>query len=358
MHDTFDVAIVGGGIIGCSSAYALSAAGASVVVLEKDRVAAHASGGAAGILSTLDDVPGTPAATLNLASLALHSSYAERLRDETRIDVEYQQVGSLTLLTQQQVEQVRSDSRLIGGQELRELEPAVDPSWAGALFQRRDGQVNAGLLTRALAEGAARYGAEIREGSPVREILVEGDRVTGVQTPDGPIAANHVVLAAGPWTPFLAPRGWTIPVDAVKGEILWVTTRPRLLNRPIFAGHYLVPKPVVGIAIGATYRRDRFDETPALGPLAELAATALQAIPALRDAQFSHVWAGIRPFAADGRPILGPVPGLDGLILATGHGAYGITLSLITGELVRDWVLEKPLPFPAGAFNIGRFAAR
>ncbi|HZU14816.1 MAG TPA: FAD-dependent oxidoreductase [Chloroflexota bacterium] len=349
------VIVIGGGVIGCASAYALAREGVPVVVLEKDHIAAHASGGAAGILSTLDDEPGSPDAALNSASLALHPVYAERLREETRIDVEYQRAGTLTLLEGGVTPAVRPGQQLLNRAELLELEPAVGPVWTGAVFQTGDGQVNAGRLTRALAEGAARRGAEICEGRIAQELLVDGGRVRGVRTPDGEIRAEHVVLAAGPWSLRFSSPSLPIPLIPTKGEILWVKTRPQALRRPIFAGHYLVPKPTIGLAVGATYRQDGFNEIPALGAVAELAATALRAVPSLAAAAFSRMWSSIRPIPADGRPILGPVLGMEGLIVATGHGAYGIALSLVTGELVRDWVLGRPISLDVSVFSPGRF---
>lgn len=303
-----DVVVIGGGIIGCASAYTLSREALRVVVLEKDHVAAHASGGAAGILSTMDDVPGTPDAALNRASLALHPVYARRLLDETRIDVEYQQAGTLRLFDGEPPE-LSPGGRLVGRTELREMEPAVGPAWEGATFQPEDGQVNAHRLTRALAEGAAQRGVEILEGRIAQEILIAGGRVRGVMTPEGPIHAEHVVLAADPWSLRFASPALPIPLVPTKGEILWVQTRPRALHRPIFAGHYLVPKPTIGIAVGATYRQDGYNEIPALGAVAELAATALRAVPS-------------------------------------------------TAELVRDWVLGRPSSLEVAPFSAARFLPR
>lgn len=355
-----DVVVVGGGIVGCASAYALAREGLRVQVFEQDRVAAHASGGSAGILSTRDKTTGTPYYQLAEASLALYPTYAARLREETGIDVEYQQEGVLTLLRSEDLE--RGDrgfppvTRLLDRVEVRELEPNIGEQWAGGILHCGDGQVNTGRLTRALAEAAARRGVRFDEGVTVTGFLEEGDTVRGVRTSAGDVRAGNVVLAAGPWSGLLAGSlGRPFPVFPVKGQIVWARTRPRALQRPIFAGCYLVPKYDLGIAIGASEEMNGFDETPTLEPAAQLIETAVAACPMLRDAELSRVWASIRPGTPDEEPILGPVAGRPGLILATGHHANGILLSLISGELVANWVLGRPQPFDVSAFRVERF---
>jgi glycine oxidase len=353
-----DVAVIGGGVIGCAAAYALAGEGLRVVVLERDRVAAHASGGAAGIVSSRDDPVGTPFDRLNRASLELHPVVAEQLRAETGIDVEYQRDGVLTLLHPHEMDaEIRFDARLLDRAEMLELEPNIGPAWAGAIYHLNDGQVNTARFTQALAEGAARRGAVIREGVTVRDLVTEGNRVRGVRTTEGEIGAEWVVLAAGPWSGLLGERiGVPLPVFPVKGEIVWAKSRPRLLHRPVFAGCYLVPKPEQGIAIGATHIRTGFDEMPTVGGALDLLEVGVEAVPALGAAELSRVWSSVRPGTPDGLPILGPAECLPGLILATGHYAYGIALSLITAQVVRSFVLGTPPPVDVAAFRPERFA--
>jgi glycine oxidase len=355
--ERFDVAVIGGGIEGCASAEALTRVGLRVVVVERDRVAAHASGGAAGLLSSRDDETGSPMDRLNRASLALHGPTAARLREETGIDVEYQQEGIIGLLKPHELDQEpRWDARRLSAAELRELEPALAPA-DGAILHIDDGQVNAARLTRALADAAALRGAEIRQGTSVAAFLRDGDRIVGVKTTQGPIRADWTVLAAGPWSRQLGETiGLTIPLYPSKGEIVWARSHPQRLRRPVFAGAYLVPKPSMGLAIGATSLPGRSDETPSLGGMQVLIGLATAAIPSLADAAFDHVWAGLRPCTPDALPVLGPVDGYDGLLLATGHHAYGIALSLITGELIRCWVTGDEPPVEPAPFRLARFA--
>lgn len=354
MHPAPDVVIIGGGIIGSASAYTLAEAGLRVHVVERDRIGAHASGGAAGLLSTRDDEPNTRIDILNRASLALHPRYAEKLREETRIDVEYQQAGTLVLTDDAEHPIIPTrGARYVDRREMLEMEPCIGEKWQGAIFYEGDGQVNAGRLTQALAEAAARKGATFDQGCIATGFLGDGSRVRGVRTSAGDVLAAWTLISGGPWSGLLATSlGISIPVRPVKGQIIWATPRPAILNRPIFAGCYLVPKPEAGIAIGATYEDAGFDETPTIDGARELTAFAADAVPAIRDAALSRAWSSVRPVSLDGLPILGPVVSHPGLLIATGHGANGIALSLITGELVRSWVLGKPEPVDSRAFRL------
>ena len=357
-----DVVVVGGGVVGCASAYALAREGVHVQVIEQHRVGAHASGGSAGILS--DGQGDSPFERLCAASRKLHSVYAPRLREETGIDVELQERGSLTLLETNDLAfgapESSPDMQWLDRRELHALEPALGERWERGVFFPGDGQVNTGRLTRALAEAAARRGVRFSEGVTVTGFLGDGERVSGVRTTAGEVAAGMVVLASGPWSGLLGSAlGRPIPVFPVKGQIVWARTRPLTLGRPVFAlGCYLAPKYEMGIAIGATEERAGFDETPTLAGTAELIEMALSICPALAGVELARVWASLRPGSEDGLPILGPVPGSPGIIVATGHYRTGILLSLITGELVCSWVLGRPQPVDATAFRPDRFVGR
>jgi glycine oxidase len=353
-----DVLIIGGGVIGCAVAYVLARAGIGVRLLEQHRVGAHASGGAAGLLAVhAERMDEGSFEQLALASRDLFRTYAPRLQEETGIDIEFQQHGLLMLIEPERAaaaraaEQRSQHLRWLEPIEVCELEPALGTRW-GALFSPQDGQVNSGRLTQALAEAAARHGAQIDEGVVVTGLLVDGERVCGVQSSAGHIHAALVIIAAGPWSGLLGDAiCCPIPVSPVKGQLVWARMRPLVLRRPVYApGCYLAPKYTQGIVIGATEEDTGFDEHPTLGAVADLIAAAIEVCPTLRDAEFTRVWASLRPCSADGLPLIGPVPERQGLFLATGHFRNGILLSLITAELIANWVLEQPQPFDVSPF--------
>jgi glycine oxidase len=351
-----DVVVIGGGVIGCSIAYELARRGATVTVLERERIGAHASGGSAGILSPSHE--GGSFATLASAGLALFPEVAPQLREETGIDIEFQQAGVLTLVTPEVAESARGlvgpEVRWLVGSEIHELEPALRGGWAGALFAPSDGQVNTGRLTAALAEGAVRLGATVREGVAVERMLDSGN---GVMTSGGAVSADHVVLAAGPWSgPLSEALGVPLPVRPVKGQLVWARKRPSPLHRPVFLpGGYLAPKYEMGITIGATEEDAGFDERTTLSGTAALIRLGVEACPALADAELIRIWASLRPASGDGLPIIGPVPDMPRLIVASGHFRNGVLLSLITGRLVSDSIEGRWPALDLAPFSPGRF---
>ncbi|MGH7409422.1 MAG: NAD(P)/FAD-dependent oxidoreductase, partial [Candidatus Methylomirabilales bacterium] len=212
MIKTTDVAIIGGGVIGCAAAYALATAGLRVLLLERDRIACEASGEAAGMLAPQAEASEAgPFLGLGTASRDLFPALAAALREETGLDVEYRQDGTLyPCLDEDEEEEARSRfawQRAQGlpvewweAEEVRKAEPGISPAVRGALFIPGDHQVTSGTFTRALALAAARRGVEIWEGAPVTGFVRDRKRIVGVKNLDRTVSAGRYVLAAGPWS--------------------------------------------------------------------------------------------------------------------------------------------------------------
>jgi glycine oxidase len=191
-------------------------------------------------------------------------------------------------------------------------------------------------LARGLAMTATAQGAEIREGAPVGGLVVRSARLQGVQTADGRVGADVVVLAAGPWSPALtAPLGVALDVRPSRGQLVLLRPRGAMLRHMLtWRGSYLVPKPDGTVVAGSTEEDAGFDDRPTAEGVAGLLEFACRAVPALRDAAVERVWAALRPATPDGRPVIGPAPDVPNLVLATGHNRTGILLAPITAELV------------------------
>ncbi|MGB3305985.1 MAG: FAD-dependent oxidoreductase, partial [Thermomicrobiales bacterium] len=216
---TADVIIIGGGISGTATAYNLAKRGVRTLLLERDDLASMASGWTlAGVRQS-----GRHPAELPLAQAAIRRW--EQLDQELGADVEYRQNGNLRLaLTPDDVPTIRNvvadgnaagieTHYLDGADAVREIAPALTPDLAGASFCPSDGHANPLLTVRAFAAAATRLGAEIRTGVHVTGLTTNGTRVTGVQTNDGPFAAETVIVAAGIYTPrLLAPLGLDLPI--------------------------------------------------------------------------------------------------------------------------------------------------
>ena len=349
MNDAVDVAIVGGGAIGCSVAYHAAARGARVALFEAEWLGNGASGALAGMLSGQAEAekPG-PLRDLLIQGREYHKTFAQELYERTGLDPGYVWDGALRTATDEDSkarlleehswhEEANLPSELLSGDEVRELEPDLSPEIIAGLYIPEDGQVNPPQLLEAFVRGAKVCGARIFEATRVTGLMVEGERVSGVHTTQGAFSANAVVLAGGAFSGLLTKQlGIQLPLYPMKGQMieLEVWALPIRANIWNAGNFYVVPKKDGRVIVGATEEDDVHDRRPTLGGIAELAGEALRLVPSLSEACFSRAWGGLRPATRSGYPILGPVEGWEGLILATGHFRNGVLLSAITGEII------------------------
>jgi glycine oxidase len=330
------VVVVGGGVIGCAIAERLSRERRhQVLLLERDSVGAHASGAAAGLLS-----PHSETADLGLSSrsLAMFPELVERV-ERSGITVEYREQDGLTpaLTGEEERGLRRGPGRWLDAPEALAAEPGLSDRVRGAAVFR-EAQVTPIRLVRALARVAAIQGAEVREGAPVGGLSLRAGQLQGVQTAEGHLRADVVVLAAGPWSPSLAsPAGAVLDVRPSRGQLVMMRPHGAAMRHVLtWRGCYLVPKPDGTVVAGSTEEDAGFDDRPTVDGVAGLLQFASQAVPALGRATVERVWAALRPATPDGQPVIGPVPGLPNLIVATGHNRTGILLAPVTAELVAE----------------------
>jgi glycine oxidase len=369
---TADVVIVGGGVIGCAIALEVAEAGRSVVVIEPGEPGAAASSAAAGMLAPQSETQeGGPFLDLALASLALFPALAQRLLEYTGTDVGFRTPGMLrAVLDEAEVGPVRHavewqrrrglDGRWLDRADARNLEPALGDDVLGAALFAQDAQVDNALLARALAQAAVAKGARFVLGHPVTRFRREGSRVTGVDAGPTRVDAGVTVLAAGAWSGALAATlGISVPVRPAKGQMLQVGLLARGLGRILASSSvYLVPRPGGRVLVGATVEDAGFDTRVTLEAVAGLSRDAIRLCPALGDGTVERTWAGLRPRCPDDLPVLGPVPGLDGLVLASGHFRNGILLAPITARLIADLVLTGRVGAALAPFGVARFTSR
>ncbi len=238
-----DVIVVGGGIIGAACARELASAGTSVTLLEKDELAAGASGRNLGYLDTSKDPVLAPLARASLAS------YRDAV-DEAPFPVflDDEPIGTLALtLDEDELEDLRAwvgtakavgvVVRSVDADALRELEPEVSPDVLEAWLLHEGHRVDPSALTVCLGWEARSLGAEIRHHAPARRLIRSGERVTGVMTDDGPIHADVVVLAAGPWSAAMVrPLGIALPISGARGWLVQLAPGRPLVKRWIQSG--------------------------------------------------------------------------------------------------------------------------
>ena len=206
-----DVAIIGGGIIGCAIGYALAKQHVTVILIEKaSRVGTEASWAGAGIL-TSHATTHEPYPMLCRASLAMYPALADELKTETDIDIEFIRSGTLSIffneaegagligLAERRVNRGFS-AEILSAEQARQLEPAVSETIAGAALFPEDAQVRNPKMVTALAKGAAKFGTKFKLGNPVTEFIRENGRVVGAVVNGETVYANTFVIAAGCWT--------------------------------------------------------------------------------------------------------------------------------------------------------------
>ncbi|MBI2931505.1 MAG: FAD-dependent oxidoreductase [Planctomycetes bacterium] len=323
-----DTLIVGGGIVGCAIARALTKEGRRVVLLERGEIGREASWAAAGILAPIHLADSPPSlAELCLAGALLYPPLVEELRGETDIDVEYRPSGLL----------------MPGRDGAQTLLPHV-------------AQVRSHRMTRALAAAATRYGADLRPHCEVTGFLRVPGRITGVKTTRGDILAEETVVAAGAWSgELLKSVGVDLAVRPVRGQMVLLEGPPYLVKHILLKGdRYVVPRADGPLLLGSTTEDVGFDKRVTAAGVAGILSAALEIAPVLAELPIVQTWAGLRPATPDRLPYLGRPPDLSGLVLATGHFRNGILLAPITAALIADLIAGRTLPIDLSPFRVDR----
>ena len=363
-----DVVVVGGGVVGAAVAWFLAREGVGVTLFERGDIAGEASGAAAGMLAPLSEADEDgPLRRRGLESLAGFAETVAVLRDQTGIDPELVPSGVLRV-AESEADADRFRRRALTEEglgltwldvaALRSAAPGVSPTLLGAVHAGAECHVRSPLLVRAYIAAARQAGAVIRTGCDVRGLLRQGDRVIGVRTSEGDRSSHVVVICAGSWSATSADWLGTrpVPIEPVRGQIVSVDM-PTPAFGPIVwgAGAYLVPKRDGSLVIGATLERVGFDRRVTATGVRSLLAAAEALVPDLGGQRFRGAWAGLRPDTPDHLPLIGPMPGIEGVVLAAGHYRNGVLLSPVTGRLVADGVLGKG--WDEAAFLPERFLA-
>ena len=366
MPQAVDVAIVGGGVIGCSIAYELTKRGVKSTVFERDRCGAGASGATTGIIGPLfhGGVPDNKDKfALGLRSLDMFPPLAVELR-EAGVDPELQLTGLLKpALDEQQAGSFKDKLpwqsehglgvRWLERDDVIEMAPGLNPSVMGGVYSPKEGCIRGQAYVDALVHAASRGGATFLEDAEVVSLEADGRRITGIRTATESYRAGHTVIAAGAWTG-IRDR-WIpdeIPVSPSKGESILLRRAGFL---PVCAVQNIMPQVDGSILVGATGEPGSFDQTVTADGIGRMFASAAATFPELRYAEFVGARAGIRPVSRDDMPIMGPVPGWSGLSVATGHGGAGVMLAPGSGELMADYI-DTGQAGPLQPFSLSRFS--
>ncbi len=363
-NNTFDVVVIGAGVIGCSIAYHLSASGYSTALLDRGQVGAGASGANFGMVQSND-------VELDYSIPMLKTSYAkyENLEDELGMSVGLRRIASLRLLSsenQWKLSEERSKIlpqngipyEFIPPDRINEIEPIVDPSnLFGATYAANQGQLNPFLLMWAYIRRAISMGLSLHTYTEVTGFEIENGKLRGVQTNQGHFSAGAVVLATAAWTRQLGKKigqDWNIHTFRASAMVTEPINHLRLRTILTSADHIemeVTGKEDVELTVLALTQTpsnhfliaqaDRPGEV--LAPLISHAAPKTMAImagryiPALRNARLLRTWTAPTTYTDDGRPLLGPVKDIEGLILAASYRS-AIIHAPLSGEIVTQLI--------------------
>jgi len=367
-----DVIVVGGGVIGATLAYALARRGQQVLLIAREAIGEGTSRASAGIVSPLDErqYP-PPLVELLWRSIRSYPWLVSALEEETGLAVGYRQWGSLLVAeTEDDVTTLRELGdwleragfavEWLDGAAAREAEPLLPVHIQGGLLIEEGASLLVPQLARAAVLAAQRRGASVLEQTAVTGLEVADGRIVAVRAGRERWPAGAVVLAAGAWTGQLVePLGVPLPTVPVKGQMALLaadTARPRHILGGPSVPSYVVPRADGLVWIGTTVERGRWGTRPTPHGLWQSIDTARRVAPALLQEEIVWVGAGLRPGTTDDLPVLGRVPGVGNLWVATGHLRLGVMLAPATADLVATAIekdSEEELP---PVFSSARFA--
>ena len=384
MAQQTEILIVGGGIWGLSTAYHLAKFGQKdILVLERnDEIAAETTPQAAGLVGQI-----RPSVTMLHAiryALELFSQFPK----ETGHDPGLRQTGSLMVaLTPERMDayarQIERSHRngieadFVSHAEMARLAPALDTTQIeGGYFVPNDGYVDPQQCAHAYAAAAKDLGVQIQLNTPVIGFWQRNGEIIGVETENGLIESNHLVITAGPWSTGLAQAvGAPSAVQPIRHQRVRTMPSPGIPDhhpavrvtdvscylRPDKGGYlygFFEPTPVsIDLeAMPANFRTA--DIEPPVAVMAEAQRRLASTFPILKDLEIAEYRRGMTTFAPDGAYMIGPVPGMDRLYLATGCAALGIAGSPAIGRWLAKWVIDGDPGEDLTMFSHGRFGAQ
>jgi glycine/D-amino acid oxidase-like deaminating enzyme len=380
MAETFDAIVIGGGVIGASVLFQLASLGCKkALLLERGEIAGGMTAHSSGIVRTHYSVPAN--VEIARASLAMFERFRELLDGDPDADAGLVLSGYLIVAPPgASSEAVRASiamQRRLGVEaQLLDRKAALDHHPWLALddieaigFEAEAGFADPYLVTTSFLRAARRRGATVRTNTPVTGLLRNGQRITGVTTARGPIEAGMVLSAANVWSRTVA--GWAgldIPLEITAHHVFTLAadqpygadlplvkdlaSPAKLYTRPM-SGHLLVGGGHEGTV---TDDPEMADLAPDQDAMLDEAAQAAHRLPAFAEGRLVRSWSGLYDTTPDWNPVLGPVPGLDGLQVAFGFSGHGFKLSPMIGRMLAQSMLGLSTDLPLHPYRLTRYA--
>lgn len=363
------IIVIGGGVLGASTAYQLAKRGIDVTLIDRNDLG-QATDAAAGIICPwLSQRRNKIWYRLAKGGAGYYPGLIEQLAEDGETEIGYSRVGAISVhhdadklsAMEQRAHKRRVDAPEIGKiAQLNESETKNVFPFLGAGYQSVHisgaARVNGRLLRQALLRGAKKHGALLHDGNA--EIIFKASRVNGVRINDEILYADTVIAANGVWmNELLKPLGIQFAVTSQKAQIMH-------LGVPDFAtaglpvvmppnDQYLVPFDDNRIAAGATHENDAgLDYRVTAGGVNEILNKALSIFPGLNHTSLMETRIGYRPFTPGSLPVIGHIPGYEGLAVANGLGASGLTMGPFIGDQLAKLTLGEPLDIDTNNYPV------
>ncbi len=405
MNQQKDVIVIGGGMIGVSTAYYLAQQGRSVTILEKGAVCSGSSHGNAGLIANGYTIPTAAPGVLAqglkwmldkespffikprfdlelmrwiwkfrgacnekqmrraipiIKSLGQGSlDLFDKLLIDEKIDFAYERKGRLLLFTDEKYfdnflpivdlfrDEYGMDSILLDAAGVREMEPNIQPAVTHGIYATEYAHLLPDRLVHELARVVKEKGVEIMTNTAVTHFRTAGQKITEVGTAKGMFEPKEVVLAAGAWSPLLAHQlGVQIPIQPAKGFSITYKRPSTAPIHPLSLSERKIAVTPMGdyLRVSSTLELAGYDPSINQRRVAALRRHVREYLPVVEEWKETAVWSGYRPSTPDDLPIIGRSNAYENLTLATGHGTLGITHGLVTGKLVSE-IMEGKRPF-------------
>ncbi len=370
MSKTADVVVIGGGVVGCSTAYNLAKLGAGKVIILEKKYLASGSTGRCGAGMRVQWGTETNC-LLSRESVKMLSKLLEML--DVNFAIELHQSGYLLpAYTNTMVEQFKENlllqkslainSQWMTPEECLDVVPFLNLNGVlGATFCAEDGHCNPFKVTEAYATAARNLGVEIYTDREVLDIVTQNGEILTVHTAQGDISTHTVVNAAGGYAKAVGRMvGIELPIFPERHEIL-VTEPVEPTMGPMVMSFYhnlycqQSPHGSFIMGIGHPHEPESFNTQSSWQFLCDMAKRVVEILPPLGRLNVIRQWAGLYDMCPDRTPILGNTPKLERFFTAAGFSGHGFMISPITGQLMAEMVLGKPTTFPIHMFDAGRF---
>ncbi|EEM28640.1 Uncharacterized oxidoreductase yurR [Bacillus thuringiensis serovar thuringiensis str. T01001] len=361
--------VVGSGILGASTAYHLAKAGANVTIVDRQQLGQATDAGAGIVCPWLSQRRNKAWYKIVKGGARYYSSLIQQLEEDGETDTGYNRVGAISLHTdEKKLDQMeeraykrREDAPEIGeitrlsAEETKKLFPALSDEYSSVHISGA-ARVNGRLLRNALISAAKKHGATFIKGDAI--LVREGNHITGVTVNDETILAEKVIVTAGAWAnEILNPLGINFLVTFQKGQIVHLQIENTATeNMPVVMppnDQYILTFDNGHVVIGATHENDTgFDHRVTAGGLHEVFHKALAVAPGLENATMLETRVGFRPFTPGFLPVIGPLPNFEGILVANGLGASGLTAGPYLGAELAKLALGQPIELDLNDYDV------